>query len=41
MIVNVPAGADFSGDLHGARRGYPNWPVDDPKVVETGAISTS
>jgi cephalosporin-C deacetylase-like acetyl esterase len=35
MIVNVPAGADFSGDLHGSRRGYPNWPVDDPKVVES------
>jgi cephalosporin-C deacetylase len=35
MIVNVPAGADFSGDLHGSKHGYPNWPVDDPKVVET------
>src|SRR4051794_1025509 len=35
MIVNVPAGADFSADLHGSRRGYPEWPVDDPKVVET------
>lgn len=35
MIVCVPAGADFSGDLHGSRRGYPDWPVDDPKVVET------
>ena len=34
MIVAVPAGADFSGDLHGSKRGYPNWPVDDPKVVE-------
>src|SRR3569833_2508409 len=35
MIVNVPAGANFSGDLYGARRGYPNWPVDDPILVET------
>ena len=35
MIVNVPAGADISGDLHGSKRGYPNWVVDDPKVVET------
>jgi cephalosporin-C deacetylase len=35
MIVCVPAGADFSGDLYGSKRGYPNWPVDDPKVVET------
>jgi len=34
MIVNVPAGADFSGDLHGSKRGYPNWSVDDPQVVE-------
>ena len=30
IIVNVPAGADISGDLYGSRRGYPNWPVDDP-----------
>ena len=35
MLVNVPAGADFSGDLTGSKRGYPSWPVDDPKVVET------
>jgi cephalosporin-C deacetylase-like acetyl esterase len=35
MIVNVPAGADFSADLHGSKRGYPEWPVDDPQVVET------
>ena len=35
MIVNVPAGADFSGDLHGSMHGFPNWPVDDPKVVDT------
>jgi cephalosporin-C deacetylase-like acetyl esterase len=35
MIINVPAGADFSGDLHGSKRGYPDWPVNDPKVVET------
>ncbi|HEX4117508.1 MAG TPA: acetylxylan esterase [Rhizomicrobium sp.] len=35
IIVNVPAGANFSGDLYGSRRGYPNWPVDDPQIVET------
>ncbi len=35
MIVNVPAGADMSADLHHSRRGYPNWPIDDPRVVET------
>ena len=36
MIVNVPAGSDFSGDLHGSKHGFPGWPVDDPKIVETG-----
>ena len=35
MIVNVPAGADISADLHGSRRGYPNWTIDDPRVVQT------
>ncbi len=35
MIVNVPAGADISADLHGSKRGYPDWPIDDPRVVET------
>ena len=35
MIVNVPAGTDFSGDLHGSKHGFPGWPVDDAKVVET------
>jgi len=35
MIVLVPAGTDFSGDLHGSKHGYPNWPIDDPKIVET------
>jgi len=35
MIVNVPAGADFSADLHGSKRGYPNWSVDYPGIVET------
>jgi len=34
IVINVPAGADFSGDLHGSRRGYPNWGIDDPRVVE-------
>jgi cephalosporin-C deacetylase len=35
IITNVLAGADISGDLYGSRRGYPNWPIDDPRVVET------
>jgi len=35
VVVNEPAGADSNGDLHGRRAGYPNWPSDDPKVMET------
>ena len=35
MLVNVPAGADISGDLHGSKRGFPSWAIDDPRVVET------
>jgi cephalosporin-C deacetylase len=36
VIVNEPAGADSNGDLHGRKAGYPNWPSDNPKVMETG-----
>jgi len=36
VVVNEPAGADFDGDLHGRKAGYPNWPSDNPKVMETG-----
>jgi cephalosporin-C deacetylase-like acetyl esterase len=36
MIVNVPAGADISGDLHGHKSGFPNWPANYGKVAETG-----
>jgi len=35
VIVNEPSGADSNGDLHGRRAGYPNWPSDNPKVMET------
>jgi cephalosporin-C deacetylase len=35
MLVNVPAGADANGTAHGRRIGYPNWDVNDPKVLET------
>jgi cephalosporin-C deacetylase len=35
VIVNEPAGADSNGDLHGRKAGYPNWPSDNPKVMET------
>jgi cephalosporin-C deacetylase-like acetyl esterase len=35
VIVNEPAGADSNGDLHGRKEGYPNWPSDNPKAMET------
>ncbi len=35
VIVNEPSGADSNGDLHGRKAGYPNWPSDNPKVMET------
>src|ERR1700743_1577283 len=35
VLVNVPAGADTNGDLHGRKAGYPNWPSTDPKVMNT------
>jgi cephalosporin-C deacetylase len=35
MIVHVPAGADAHGPLKGRFAGYPNWPIDDPKVSQT------
>jgi cephalosporin-C deacetylase-like acetyl esterase len=35
VIVDEPAGADSNGDLHGRRAGYPNWPSDNPKVMQT------
>lgn len=35
VLVNEPSGCDANGDLHGRRAGYPNWPSDNPKVMET------
>jgi cephalosporin-C deacetylase len=35
LIVNVPAGCDTNGQLHGRQAGYPNWPTNNPKVAET------
>lgn len=35
VIVNEPAGCDTNGSLHGRASGYPNWPADDPKVMQT------
>jgi lysophospholipase L1-like esterase len=35
VIVNEPSGCDSNGPLHGRASGYPNWPSNDPKVMET------
>lgn len=35
VIINVPSGADSNGNLHGRAAGYPNWPSNNPKVMET------
>ena len=35
LIVHMPAGADANGPLHGRYSGYPNWPADDPKAMQT------
>jgi cephalosporin-C deacetylase-like acetyl esterase len=35
IVVNVPAGADANGTLHGHMPGYPNWNSQNPKVAET------
>lgn len=35
VIVNEPAGADLNGDLHGRKAGYPNYPSDNARVMET------
>lgn len=35
VLVCVPAGADANGDLHGRKAGYPNWPSDNPAVMQT------
>lgn len=35
VIVNEPAGCDSNGSLHGRAAGYPNWPSDNPKVMQT------
>ena len=34
-LVCVPSGADSNGDLHSRKAGYPNWPSNDPKVMNT------
>jgi cephalosporin-C deacetylase-like acetyl esterase/lysophospholipase L1-like esterase len=35
VIVHVAAGADANGPLHGRASGYPNWPSDNPKIMQT------
>lgn len=35
IIVNVPAGSDALGALHGRMPGYPFWDINDPAVVAT------
>ena len=35
VLASVPSGADTNGDLHGRKAGYPNWPSDDPEVMQT------
>jgi cephalosporin-C deacetylase len=35
LIVNEPAGCDTNGGLHGRQAGYPNFPSNNPKIMET------
>src|SRR6187399_1129246 len=35
LIVNVPAGCDTNGPLHGRQSSYPNFPSNDPEVMRT------
>jgi cephalosporin-C deacetylase-like acetyl esterase/lysophospholipase L1-like esterase len=35
VIVNEPAGCDSNGPLHGRAAGYPNWPSDNPQIMQT------
>lgn len=35
MIVCVPAGCDLNAALHGRQSGYPFFPSDNPRVMET------
>jgi cephalosporin-C deacetylase-like acetyl esterase len=35
VLANVPAGCDMNAALHGRQPGYPNFPSDNPKVMET------
>lgn len=35
VIVEEPSGCDTNGPLHGRQAGYPNFPPNDPKAMET------
>ena len=35
VIVNEPTGADSNGELHGRKAGYPNWPSNNPAIMNT------
>ncbi|HEX3599604.1 MAG TPA: GDSL-type esterase/lipase family protein, partial [Lacipirellulaceae bacterium] len=35
LIVDVPAGCDTNGPLHGRQSSYPNFPSNDPQVMQT------
>ncbi len=35
LIVNVPAGCDTNGPLHGRQASYPFFPPNDPKIMAT------
>jgi cephalosporin-C deacetylase len=35
LIVNVPAGCDLDGALHGRATGYPFWPSNNAKIMAT------
>ncbi|MFO0788500.1 MAG: acetylxylan esterase [Pirellulales bacterium] len=35
LIVNVPAGCDTNGPLHGRQASYPNFPASDAQVMRT------
>jgi cephalosporin-C deacetylase len=35
VIVNVPSGADITGEFAGRKPGYPDWPSNDPRAMAT------
>jgi cephalosporin-C deacetylase len=35
VIVEEPSGCDTNGPLHGRRGGYPNFPSNNPKIMQT------